>query len=84
MLAQPHFGFAKGPVLVAHQTENGQQLRLVEWVLAETASVTWEHRLGDLQSDASERQESDFGHCTSCLGSKQQFQPIWYLEFSLS
>jgi hypothetical protein len=35
MLAQPYFGFAKGPVLLAHQTENGQQLRLVELVLAE-------------------------------------------------
>src|SRR5208282_2495157 len=39
MFAQPHFGLAKGPILVAHQTENGQQLRLVELVLAESASV---------------------------------------------
>jgi hypothetical protein len=27
MLAQTHPGFAKGPILVAHQTEHGQQLR---------------------------------------------------------
>jgi hypothetical protein len=84
MLAQPYFGFAKGPVLLAHQTENGQQLRLVELVPAESASVAREQRLGDLQGDAGERQESNFGHGTSCLGSKQQFQPLRYLEFSLS
>jgi hypothetical protein len=84
MLAQPHFGLAKGPVLVAHQTENGQQLRLVELVFAESASVTREHRLGDLQGDASKRQQSDFGHRASCLDSKQQIQSTGYLEFSLS
>jgi len=43
MLAQPHFGFAKGPVFLTHQAKNGQQLRLIELVLAETASVTREH-----------------------------------------
>jgi hypothetical protein len=84
VLAQPHLGFAKGPVLVTHQAENGQQLRLVELVLAETASVTRKPRLRDLQGDASERQESDFGHYASCLGSKQQFQRTGYLEFSWS
>src|SRR5580692_1186789 len=67
MLAQTHFGLAKGPVFVAHQAENGQQLRLGKLTLAETASVAWEHRPGDLQSDAGKRQESDFGHRTSCL-----------------
>ncbi len=60
-------GFAKGPVLVTHQTENGQQLRLRELVLSETASVARKHPLGDLHGDASERQESDFGHRTYCL-----------------
>jgi hypothetical protein len=84
VFAQPHFGFAKGPVFVTHQAENGQQLRLVELVLAETASVTREHRLRDLQGDASKRQKSNFGHRASCLDSKQQFQRIGYLEFSLS
>jgi hypothetical protein len=83
MLAQPHFGFAKGPVFITHQAKNSQQLRLIELVLAETASVTREHRLGDLQGDAGKRQESNFGHGTSCLGSKQQFQSTGYLEFSL-
>jgi hypothetical protein len=84
MLAQPHFGFAKGPVFVTHQAENGQQLRLVELVLAEAASVTREHRLRDLQGDASKRQQSDFGHCASCPSSKQQFQRTGHPEFSSS
>jgi hypothetical protein len=84
MLAQPNFGFAKGPVLVTHQAENRQQLRLRELVFAESASVAREHRLRDLQGDASKGQESDFGHRTSCLDRKQQFQSTRYLEFSLS
>jgi hypothetical protein len=82
MLAQPHFGFAKGPVLLAHQAENRQQLRLIELVLAESASVTREHRLRNLQGNASKGQESDFVHRASCLGSKQHFQRTDYLEFS--
>src|SRR5579862_229877 len=84
VLAQPHFGFAKRPVLVAHQAENGQQLRLIELALAESDSVAWEHRLAYLHGDASKGQESDFGHRPSCQHSKQQIQPIEYLEFSLS
>jgi hypothetical protein len=82
MLAKTHLGFAKGPVFVAHQTEDGQQLRLSELVLAETASVARKHRLGDLHGDASERQESDSGHRTSCLRSKQQLCHIGYREIS--
>ena len=39
VLAQAHLGFAKSPVLVAHQTEDGQQLRLSELVLAEACSI---------------------------------------------
>jgi hypothetical protein len=35
VLAQPHLGLAKGPVLLAHQTEDGQQLRLRERMFAE-------------------------------------------------
>ena len=84
MLAEPHFGLAKGPVLVTHQAENGQQLRLVELVLAETTAVARKHRPRNLQGNASERQESDFGHGTPCLGSKQQTQWVGYLEFSWS
>lgn len=35
LLAHPHFGFAKGQVLVAHQAENSWQLRVLELVPAE-------------------------------------------------
>ena len=82
MFAEPHLGFAKGPVLVAHPTENRQQLGLRELALAETAAVARKHRFGNLQSDAGERQESDFGQGTSCLDSKQQFPRTWGCEFS--
>jgi hypothetical protein len=54
MFGEPHLGLPKGPVLVTHQTENSQQLRLGEMVLAETTAVARKHRLGNLQSDASE------------------------------
>ena len=84
MLAQPHFGLAKGPVFVTHQAKNSQQLRLIELVLAESAAVTRQHRLGDLQGDASKGQESNFGHRASCLGSKQQMHGASHLEFSSS
>jgi hypothetical protein len=66
MFAEPHLGFAKSPVLVAHQTQNRQRLGLCELVLAETAAVAREHRFGDLQGvRAKGGQESDFGHRTS-------------------
>jgi hypothetical protein len=73
MFAEPHLGLAKGPVFVAHQAQNGQQLRLRKLVFAEAASVARKHRPGDLQSDAGKRQESNFGHRTSCLHSKHRF-----------
>jgi hypothetical protein len=67
---------------VTYRTENGQQLRLRELVLAETGSLRRENRPADLQGDASTRQESDFGHRPSCLQSKQQFGTTGYLELS--
>src|ERR1700693_3795667 len=45
-LAQPHFGFSESPVGIAHQTENGQQLRLREWVFAKTTPVGRQNRSG--------------------------------------
>ena len=39
VLAQPYLGFPKGQIFVAHQTQNGQQLRLCELMLVETAAV---------------------------------------------
>jgi hypothetical protein len=82
MLAQPHFGFAKGPVFLAHQAQNSQQLRLIELVLAESASVAREHHLGDFEGDASKRQQSDFGHEASCPARKRQIRRVGYREFS--
>ena len=76
MFAEPHLGFAKGPILIAHQNEDGQQLGLRELMFAETAALAWKHRLGDLQGDPRKRQETDFGHCTSCLDSKQRLSRI--------
>src|SRR5215471_11783008 len=39
-------------ILVAHQTEDRQQLQPVELAFAETTAVAREHRLAHLQSDA--------------------------------
>jgi hypothetical protein len=77
VLAQPHFGFAKAPVFVSHQAKNRQQLRLTKLVLAETASLTREHCLGDFQCNASKRQQSDFGHCvpTACVADNNVDEP---------
>src|SRR5258707_6157838 len=72
MLAQTYFGFAKGPVFVAHQTKDGQQLWLRELVFAETAPVGWQNRGGYIQSHAGKGQESDLWHPTSCLNRKQR------------
>jgi hypothetical protein len=81
MFAQTHLGFTKGPVFVTHQAENGQQLRLVKLAFAETASLAREHRPGDLQGDAGKRQESNFGHRTSCLHRKTRGRPIAISNF---
>src|SRR6266852_8154477 len=70
MLAQTYFGFAKGPVFVAHQTKDGQQLWLRELVFAETAAVGRQNRGGHIQSHAGKGQESDLWHPTSCLSRK--------------
>ncbi|HEV2298285.1 MAG TPA: hypothetical protein VGR72_07195 [Candidatus Acidoferrales bacterium] len=83
MFAEPHLGFAKRAVLIAHETKNRQQLRLRELVLAEAAAAARKHRLGNLQGDASKRQETNFGHHPSCLDRKQQFRTVEYANFSL-
>jgi hypothetical protein len=62
MLVQAHLGLTKGPVLVPHQAEDGQQLRLGELVFAEAGSVTGQDGRGDLEGKTRERHESNLGH----------------------
>src|SRR5882762_4404998 len=66
VLAQAYFGFAKGPVFVAHQAQHRQQLRLGELMFAEARAVGRQNLRGHLQCHARKRQESDFGHRPSC------------------
>src|SRR5579863_5376770 len=84
MLAQPHFGFAESPVFVTHQAENGQQLRLSELVFAETTPVSRQNRRGYIHRHASKRQESDFGHRTSCPSRKHHCGWPVFLENHLA
>ena len=83
VLAQPHLGFAKGPVLVTHQTEDGQQLRLGELVLAEASSIGWEHRPTHFPSGAGKGQESNLRHRAGCLLPSGPFPRAGALEFSV-
>jgi len=66
VLAQAYFGFAKGPVFVAHQAQHRQQLRLGELMFAEACAVGRQNLRGYLQRHASKGQEPDLGHRPSC------------------
>src|SRR5271165_4987030 len=70
MFAQPYLRFAEGPVFVAHQTENGQQLRLGELMFAETRPVGRQNRSRRFQGHASKGQETNLWHGTSCSSRK--------------
>lgn len=59
VLSQAYFGFAKGPVFVAHQAQHRQQLRLGERVLTEARVVGWQNLRGHLQRHTSKRQGPD-------------------------
>jgi hypothetical protein len=63
VFAQPHLGLAKGPVLIAHQAQHGQQLRLGELTLAKLGALSRQHRLAGFQGQPSESYQSDFSHC---------------------
>ena len=67
VLPESHLGFAERPILVAHQAQHGQQLRLGELVFAERSALGRQNRGSHLQRNACERQETDFGHFPSCL-----------------
>jgi hypothetical protein len=66
VLAQAHFGFAKGPVFLAQQAQHRQQLRLGELLFAEARALGWQNLRGYLQRHASKRQEPDLGNGPSC------------------
>ena len=62
MLAQSHFGFAKGPVLIPHQAKHRQQLRLRELPLAELGALRRQHCFTDFQRQPGEFHQSNFRH----------------------
>src|SRR6266403_2897781 len=61
-LGQTAFRLAKSPVLVTHQAEHGQQLRLGALMFAETATVGRQNPLRDFARHPSKRHQADFGH----------------------
>jgi hypothetical protein len=83
MLAQPHLGFAKSPVLEAHQTKDGQQLRLPELVLAETSSIGGEHRPTYFPGGAGKYQLSNLRHRACYLRANGPLPRAGALKFSL-
>jgi len=62
MLAEPHFGFAEGPVLVAHQAEHGQQLRLCELVLAKRRAIPRQGGVSNTERHACKSHQTHFSH----------------------
>lgn len=62
MFRKPNLSFAAGPVLLAHEAQDGQQLWLRELVLTERRSIAGHIRLADVHGDACELQQTDFSH----------------------
>jgi len=62
VLGKTDFSFAKGPVLVAHEAQDGQQLRLRELVFAKAGAVARHRGLGYIPSQMREAHQTDFGH----------------------
>jgi hypothetical protein len=83
MLGQTNLRRAKSPILVAHQTQNGQQLRLRETLRRKSVTVRRQHLPRDLQRDTSKRHQSNFTHALPIYTRRlrvqeafQQSQPI--------
>ena len=62
VLGQADLGFAIGPVLIAHEAQDGQQLRLREFVFAELGAIARYRRLRHIQGDTRELYQTNFGH----------------------
>jgi hypothetical protein len=60
VFAQTNFGFAEGPVLVAHEAQGSQQLRLRELAFAKAGAVG-RHDLSHIQSHLREAPQTHFG-----------------------
>ncbi len=60
VFAQTNFGFAEGPVLVAHEAQDSQQLRLRELAFAKAGAVG-RHDLSHIQSHLREAPQTHFG-----------------------
>ena len=62
VLAETDFHLTKGPVLVAHETQDGQPLRLRELVFAKARAIAWHRGLGYIQSHLCKAHQTNFGH----------------------
>src|SRR6266487_5635263 len=58
VFAQTNFGFAEGPVLVAHEAQDGQQLRLRELAFAQAGTITRHSDLSHIQSHLREAHQT--------------------------
>jgi len=59
---QSYFGFPIGPVLVAHEAQDGQQLRLRELVFAKRRAITRHSGGGYVQRHLHEAHQTHFRH----------------------
>jgi hypothetical protein len=62
VFGQSHFCFPIGPVLVAHEAQDGQQLRLRELVFAKAGAIAWHGSSGYVQRHLREAHQTHFGH----------------------
>jgi hypothetical protein len=53
MFGQSHFGFPIGPVLVAHEAQDSQQLQLRELVFAKASAIAWNSDGGHIEPPVS-------------------------------
>src|SRR5438876_8665989 len=64
MFSQPHFRRAKSPVLITHQTQNRQQLRLRETLRRKTMTVRRHNFAAHFQRHTGKRHKSNFTHAS--------------------
>src|SRR5207244_10742565 len=62
MLAQANLGPAESPILISHQTQNGQQLRLGKTLRRKTVTVRRQNFPRYFQRDTGKWHQSNFAH----------------------